>query len=273
MDRGRLLYQSFLNYDKKKKKVRVQGYFEIFGCILMICLAYVAIIYYSLIYIALIQLIVSIIALFRGIKAFKRTKGIKSPDIYENGLVLVAIYTNLKNGWGFETGYKLTEHSGIATISDGYLISEIDDRPALDVYDEWLNGELYEKLNEGEFNDETGNISFALIKQFTLLNPIARVLRTEDGRIGHYTVSPIPSTEDVASKNLRVFAEIQQGWEIALYRGTWQTHMNRVETIPNDALERAGLNQTDLISYDHLIVINRKELAQFILKSDASFRF
>ena len=164
---------------------------------------------------------------------------------YENGLILVAIYTNLKNGWGFETGYKLTDHSGIATISDGYLISEIDDQPALDVYDEWLNGELYEKLNAGEFNDETGNISFSKIKEFTLLNPVARVLRTEDGRIGHYTVSPIPSTEDVASKKLRVFAEIQEGWEIALYRGTWQTHMNRVETIPNDALDRAGLNPSE----------------------------
>lgn len=161
---------------------------------------------------------------------------------YDNGLILVAIYTDLKNGWGFETGYKLTDHHGIATKSDGYLISEIDDRPALDVYDEWVNGELYQKLEAGEFNDETGNISFSLIKEFTLMNPVARVMRTEDGRIGHYTVSPIPSTEDVESKNLRVFAEIQEGWEIALYRGTWQTHMNRVETIPSDALERAGLD-------------------------------
>ena len=162
---------------------------------------------------------------------------------YENGLILVTIYTDLKNGWGFETGYKLTDHHGIATQSDGYLISEIDNQPALDVYDEWLNGELYQKLNAGEFSDETGNISFSLIKEFTLLNPVARVLRTEDGRIGHYTISPIPSTEDVETKKLRVFAEIQQGWEIALYRGTWQTHMNRVETIPSDALERAGLSQ------------------------------
>jgi hypothetical protein len=161
---------------------------------------------------------------------------------YTNGLILVSIYTDLKSGWGFETGYKLTDNKGIATVSDGYLISEIDGRPALDVYNEWVNGELYQKIEAGEFNDENGNISFALIKEFTLLNPIARVLRTDDGRIGHYTVSPIPNTDDVKSKNLRVFAEIQQGWEIALYRGTWQTHMNRVETIPNDAMERAGLD-------------------------------
>jgi len=161
---------------------------------------------------------------------------------YTNGLILVTIYTDQKSGWGFETGYKLTDNKGIATTSDGYLISEIDERPALDVYDEWVNGELYQKIDAGEFNDETGNISFALIKEFTLMNPIARVLRTADGRIGHYTVSPIPNTDDVESKNLRVFAEIQQGWEIALYRGTWQTHMNRVETIPLDAMERAGLD-------------------------------
>ena len=161
---------------------------------------------------------------------------------YDNGLIVVAIYTDLGTGWGFETGYKLTDNTGIATSSDGYLISEINNRPALDVYDEWVNGELYQKVDAGEFDDENGNISFDLIKKFTLLNPIARVMRTEDGRIGHYTVSPIPNSEDVVSKKLRVFAEIQQGWEIALYRGTWQTHMNRVETIPNDALERAGID-------------------------------
>ncbi len=164
---------------------------------------------------------------------------------YTNGLILVAIYTDLKNGWGFETGYKLTDNKGIVTSSDGYLISEIDDRPALDVYNEWLNGELYQKINAGEFSDENGNISFDLIKKFTLMNPIARVMKSDDGRIGHYTVSPIPNTEDIESKKLRVFAEIQEGWEVALYRGTWQTHMNRVEIIPNDALERAGLEPGD----------------------------
>jgi hypothetical protein len=161
---------------------------------------------------------------------------------YSNGLILVAVYTDLPTGWGFETGYKLTDMRGNVTISDGFLISEIDGKPALDVYDEWLNGELYQRLNAGEFDDEAGNISFDKIKKFTLQNPIARVIRTEDGRTGHYTISPIPNTDDIKSKKLRVFAEIQQGWEIALYRGTWQTHMNRAETIPKDALDRAGLN-------------------------------
>jgi hypothetical protein len=160
---------------------------------------------------------------------------------YRNGLILVAVYTDLKTGWGFETGYKLTDKRGNVTSSDGFLISEIDGQPALDVYDGWLDGELYKRLTAGEFDDENGNISFDKIKKFTLQNPIARVIRTEDGRTGHYTISPIPNSDDIKSKKLRVFAEIQQGWEIALYRGTWQTHMNRVETIPQDALDRAGL--------------------------------
>ncbi len=161
---------------------------------------------------------------------------------YNNGLILVAVYTDLNTGWGFETGYKLTDKRGNVTTSDGFLISEIDGRPALDVYDEWLDGELYQRLNAGEFDDGTGNISFDKIKKFTLQNPIARVIRTADGRTGHYTISPIPNSADIQSKKLRVFAEIQQGWEIALYRGTWQTHMNRAETIPLDAMDRAGLD-------------------------------
>ena len=170
-------------------------------------------------------------------------KQITSKKTYETVLILVSIYTNRSIGWGFDTGFKLTDNKGIVTKSDGLLISEIDNRPALDVYNEWTDGEFYKKLDAGEFNDANGNISFDKIKTFTLLNPIARVLRTQDGRIGHYTISPIPNSDDIKNKQIRVFAEIQQGWEIALYKGTWQTHMNKAEIVPKNALDRAGLSQ------------------------------
>ncbi len=40
-----------------------------------------------------------------------------------------------------------------------------------------------------------------------------------------------------------------------------------------ESLDRAGLNRSDLIGYDNLEIINEKELANFILNSEATFRF
>lgn len=40
-----------------------------------------------------------------------------------------------------------------------------------------------------------------------------------------------------------------------------------------EALELAGLERSDLIPYDKLKLVSANEISQFILKSDASFRF
>lgn len=162
---------------------------------------------------------------------------------YDSGLLIVAIYTDKKVGWGFEATFKLTDKSGTVTKSDGFRITEIDHQPALDVYDQWVNGEFYKKLNAGEFNSQEETVDFTLVKGFTLLNPIAKIVTGADNQIGQFATSPIPDEQDVKNKSITVYAQVDTGDKISLYSGTWQVAMNRVETIPSDALFRAGLKR------------------------------
>jgi hypothetical protein len=161
---------------------------------------------------------------------------------YSTGLILVAIYAN-NVGWGFDSTFKLTDKRATVTESDGFRISQIDGRPALDVYDEWVGGEFYKRLKAGEFNSDEEEVDFALVKIFTLSNPIAKIVRGSGGQIGHFATSPIPDAQDIKNKTITVYAQIVKGDEISLYRGNWQTAMNRVENIPQDALLRSTLKK------------------------------
>ncbi len=162
---------------------------------------------------------------------------------YNSGLMLVAVYTTNKVGWGFEATFKLTDKRGIVTKSDGFRIMEIDNKPALDVYDGWVNGEFYKKLNAGEFNSKEQKVDFTLVKGFTLLHPIAKLVTGANNQMGQFATSPIPDEQDVKNKSITVYAQVNAGDTISLYSGTWQVAMNRVETIPNDALFRSGLKR------------------------------
>lgn len=164
-------------------------------------------------------------------------------ETYSTGLIVAAIYTENKVGWGFDSTFKLTDKKGIVTKSDGFRIVEIDNRPALEVYNDWVDGEFYNKLIAGDFQSDEEAVDFTLVKQFTLMNPIAKIVRGESGQMGHFATSPIPDEQDIKDKTISVYAQVVTGDEISLYRGTWETAMNRVESIPKDAQLRGDLNK------------------------------
>ena len=66
---------------------------------------------------------------------------------YREGLVLTAVYCKRKLGWAFESGFRITDKTGIVTKSDGKTLYEIDHRPALNIYNEWLNGRLLDFMH------------------------------------------------------------------------------------------------------------------------------
>lgn len=155
---------------------------------------------------------------------------------YHEGLVLTAIYTKHKMGWAFENGFRITDKSGIVTKSDGKTIFEIDGRPALDVYDEWLNGELTDYVLKSGHWDIAG---------FTAQHPLCKVLHGPNGQVGYMTSHPVPKEEDAKAKTLPVYALIEQGSRVQLFSGTWQTIMNRAELAPSDALIRGDIQRND----------------------------
>jgi hypothetical protein len=62
-------------------------------------------------------------------------------EVYDKGVSLAAIYTDLPVGWTFEAGFDVQDKlSGIVTTFEGQPLVEIDNSPSLDVHDKWLYG-------------------------------------------------------------------------------------------------------------------------------------
>ena len=69
--------------------------------------------------------------------------------VSQKGVVLVLGRSSVEVACCMASGFKPTERKGVATKVDGYWLLEIDDRPALAMYNEWTN-----KRKHGRPHDE-----------------------------------------------------------------------------------------------------------------------
>ncbi len=64
-------------------------------------------------------------------------------EVFAQGISLAVIYTKLPLGWVFEGGFEAPDtQRGVVTKMEGAAVLQINWRPALDVYDEWLGGKI-----------------------------------------------------------------------------------------------------------------------------------
>jgi len=148
--------------------------------------------------------------------------------VYDEGISLAAIYTDLRVGWTFEGGFDVTEpRTGVVTKADGQAIVEIDNRPALDVYDEWLGGEI------GKLCGEV--IELRKIKDLLTLRPIYRKYTSPSGQAYFLFSHPWPKDKTLKDKSIMTRTNIKVGERIYLSRGTWETFINRIGNLPTKA--------------------------------------
>ncbi|HEX3358796.1 MAG TPA: FIST N-terminal domain-containing protein [Tepidisphaeraceae bacterium] len=155
-------------------------------------------------------------------------------NMYHEGLVLTVVYSKKKVGWAFESGFHITDKTGIVTKSDGQTLYEIDHRPALDVYNEWTNGALMDYINKKGHYDIAG---------FTAQYPLCVVMHGPSGQVGYMTAHPVPKEADMGPKTVPVYALVEQGSRIQLFNGTWQTLLNRAELAPANSLIRGDISR------------------------------
>jgi len=156
---------------------------------------------------------------------------IANDEVYNNGVVLAAVYTDLKIGTHHEFGYKTTEHRGIATKVDGRKILEIDNRPAADVYDEWTEGFFAEKVQKAR---DEGEDSVNILAEATFY-PIARVVKSEEVDLSYLCVSH-PGYIYLEEKSISGFANVEEGDEVVLLHGTWEWLVNRAQSTAHKAM-------------------------------------
>lgn len=136
--------------------------------------------------------------------------------VYSNGLVLTAIYTDLRIGYHFSSGigYLSTDKVGIVTKAEGRTIYTIDNRPAAEVYNEWLEGEITEEVETG------GSLLFRGI-----MDPLVQLIKDERGITHYLTIHPIQV--NLPEKSLSSLAVTKKGEIISIMHGTLEAHLLR----------------------------------------------
>jgi len=155
-------------------------------------------------------------------------------EIYDKGVCLAAVYTDLPIGWTFEGGFDVTdENTGIVTKVDGQTIVEIDGRPALDVYNEWLRGEIERLYNEVGESDE--------IRDLLTLHPVYRKYTSPSGQDYFLFSHPWPKDDELKDRSVSTSTKIEAGERIYLSHGTWETLINRIGNLPRNAKIHGGI--------------------------------
>ncbi len=157
-------------------------------------------------------------------------------EVYVNGLSLTAFFTDLKIGWAFESGYKRTKHSGVVTNAVYGTIYEIDNRPALDVYDEWTGGLVTKIKNDLEELPET-----LVVVEETALFPFARIIYGERGEVHYFPMHPF--FWDFKDGSVGVGVAVETGDEVTVVHGTWEINLNHAQTTPSKALAKENIKK------------------------------
>ena len=154
-------------------------------------------------------------------------KQFSGTNVYSNGVSLAVAYTNLKVAYAYETGYPVTEQTGVVTKAKKRIIYEIDNKPAAEVYNKWTGGVFEKQINK------PGKV-WGILNEAALY-PIAKILRVPNREPFYLAVHPLSIHSD---HSLEVFADMKNGDEIALLHGSWNILMNRFRTTPEQAMSR-----------------------------------
>lgn len=141
---------------------------------------------------------------------------LSTDTVFHNGVVVTVIYSDLKFGtmFGSGVGYVPTTKSGVVTRAEGRVIYEIDDQPAGEIYNRWLEGELNDKVKNG------GSLMFEGI-----LDPLTQTVQTRAGSTINMTIHAVSLNKE--DKSLTALAETKDGQPISILRGSPDTHFNR----------------------------------------------
>ena len=183
------------------------------------------------------------VPIFGGATADETLEGLwkmfANDQVLSNSVVTCVIFSDLKMGWVMQHGCHedLGLGRGIITKADGFTIHEIDNRPAGEVYNEWIDGELTSELTNGSNNICSG---------FTCSNPTAVIKRDKDDKIIHYLVKTPLAFPDPVNKPLKCFAQVYEGDEICLVRGTGEMMIRRPKTNAIVARARGKISKNEV---------------------------
>jgi hypothetical protein len=162
-------------------------------------------------------------------------RAIGNNHVYNKGVSLAVFYTDLPIGWVFEAGFeKQDKYSGIVTKMDGRKILEIDHKPAYEVYDGWLGGEVTRR-----FQQEGG--ASPTFRDFLSLHPLFRKRQSSDGDTYTIFSHPWAPNKELITSGLNTTTDIKVRDRVYLSYGTWEILLNRIGNLPGNARKTIAL--------------------------------
>lgn len=138
------------------------------------------------------------------------------------GVAIAVFYTSFKVSTSFQSGYKPTSVTGVATRCEGRVVYEIDNKPAAQVYNSWTN-------NLVDLEEQPLPIN---VLGTSTLSPIGVAMGDVSG-IPYYNLAhPETYTEDEA---LSFFCQIDEGEKLTLMEGTPDNILSRPGRVANEA--------------------------------------
>ena len=128
--------------------------------------------------------------------------------VSQNGAVLVLGWSSVEISCCMASGFMPTERNGVATKVDGYWLKEIDDRPALTVYDEWTNGGVIVGLT-------TNSSGTTPISGMSSWQPLGEPL--DDANAQFRVLHPMKA--DSATGSLKLAGSVPPGTKLTLLKG------------------------------------------------------
>ena len=149
-------------------------------------------------------------------------------SIYSNAVVIAVIYSKLKIGTSYGSGFIPTNKRAIVTKSKGRKLIELDGKKAASVYSEWT-GKSMQKIEGSKILAES------------VTSPLAVLNST--GEL-YLVKHPAAVNKD---KSISLFAEIKQGTAVTLMKATKKDLINAVESTVREAVKDANSKPAALI--------------------------
>ncbi|MEO1732410.1 MAG: FIST N-terminal domain-containing protein [Pseudomonadota bacterium] len=144
-----------------------------------------------------------------------------------HAVVVSVLFPSTDVSFAYLNGYAPTDQMGTVTKVAGRKLLEIDDRPAMDVYDEWTET-VFETPKDGTANN---------ILSTATLWPLGREVSRFKGIANYLLAHPAIANAD---GSIDLFADLQQGEKITQMTGTSSALAERAERVARQSLPNPG---------------------------------
>ncbi|EDM79386.1 hypothetical protein PPSIR1_02496 [Plesiocystis pacifica SIR-1] len=172
---------------------------------------------------------------------------IANDEVYAEGVGLAVLFSETKVGTHFHGGFSGRMKRGVVTgvaPDDDHVITTIDGRPALEVYDEWSEGAFREQVEASR--------SAPVIVNESVLQPLAKALDTKSGEPHFVTLHPWRFNPD---GSLDGGVSVTKGETLHYVEGSDEALIQRSGVVTRRAMAEARIPRPQLAGGVHIYCI------------------